>query len=114
MKTSLSFKDYLDSKKVLREAEDKIPVLTKDYESKKYCKFPLLKEKNSDDKKYISLKPKDKLRITWKYYNLENPTPISVNIVKEDIDENDKEYFFTWNENKINSWVNNTLNEYIK
>jgi hypothetical protein len=80
--TTLSFKQYLESKEKLLEAIKNTPVRTVEYTVKKYCKFGIGEDKESRD--FISLKPKQTLVVEWKYTNIDNPTPIAV--LFEDVD----------------------------
>lgn len=68
----LSFKDYYTSKELLKRAGVDNVRATIEYSITKYCKIPVVESFN-DDKKYISLKPKDTIKISWEY---ESDTPI--------------------------------------
>lgn len=105
MKISLSFKDYLDSKERLKLAGDNIPIVKQLYEVRKYCKLPLLENKDNDEKTYFSLKPKDYIEIIWEYANVESPTPLHVLLPSED----DKIMYFSWSDAKVRKWVDTTI-----
>lgn len=75
---SLTFKEYLDSKKQLEEALQKTPHVTLEYVVYKYCTLTVGEDKSS--KESITLKPKQELIIEWAYFTPNKPTPISVTI----------------------------------
>ena len=100
----ISFKTYYDSKQKLKAAGEDCPKYFKEYVVNKYCKLPLLEDMNSDEKLYLSLKPKDKLEIFWEVNDLINPIPRYVKITNEDNIEGRK-YYFSWNLMKVNKWL---------
>lgn len=103
----LSFKDYVESKKQLRNAAADCPKYFCLYEVNKYCKLPLLENDNSseEEKVYIAFKPKDKIKIFWEAFNLDAPTAHYILIISENIE---KKYYFNWNNEKITKWLNST------
>ena len=105
MKAFLEFSEYLDSKELLRHAGENLPKVKIMYESRKYCKIPLLDELNSEDKKYISLKPKDKLEILWGYITEKDQHPIQINLISE----GGKVMYFSWGDTKLQLFVEQTV-----
>jgi hypothetical protein len=71
---SLSFKQYLESKEQLMNAIKNTPVSIVEYEVCKYCSIPV----SESDVETISLRPKNKILVEWRYDDIHNPTPISV------------------------------------
>jgi len=100
MKQALSFKDYLDSKQKLKEAGNNCPRVKFLYEVRKYCKIPLT-DNLSEEKQYISLKPKDVIEILWEFESKESPVAKEVKLVFD----NDQTMYFSWNNPKILKWV---------
>lgn len=106
MKQNLSFKDYYESINTLKDADENTPRMETIYECRKYCKVPL--NVDDDDKKYIPLKPKDRVIIEWEYHTLDKPCPKMVVIESS---ENDVSGMFSWNDVKVRKWVDTTLVE---
>lgn len=96
----MDFKQYYDSKIRLLEAVDSSPKVKLRYKLKKYCKVPMLKEVDSRDKNYVSLKPDDVIEILWEYDSPDNPTVRYIKV----LGENDT-YFPFWNSSKIFTWA---------
>ncbi len=71
---SLTFKQYLESREQLLNAVNNTPITVVEYEICKYCSIPVV-EGDSDT---ISLRPKNKILIEWRYDDVYNPTPTSV------------------------------------
>lgn len=107
MRTPISFVDYLESKKRLKEADENIPKMVKQYKPVKYCKVPLRENKNTEEKNYIPLKPTDRVEILWEFSNLERPTPKTIIIESDKLD--DDTMYFIWNDAKVRKWVESTL-----
>lgn len=108
MARQLSFKEYYESKRKLREACDNVPRIRNEYRLVKYCKFPVFESLDSDDKIYVSFKPKDKIEILWEKANEFDDYPSAKCIVL--ISEDDKEVFPCWNNKKMHKWIeNNTI-----
>ena len=76
MGKQISFKEYLASKNVLREAVHTTPKHVAKYTVKKYCK--LVVGESKEKKEYVSLKPKQKIFVEWLYENTTNPTILSI------------------------------------
>jgi hypothetical protein len=96
----MDFKCYYDSKIRLLEAVDSSPKVILKYKLTKYCKVPMLKEVDSGDKDYISLKPDDIIEILWEYDSPDNPTVRYIKIMNQDLT-----YFPFWNSSKIFTWA---------
>lgn len=98
----LSFKEYIESKNKLKIAGDDYPRYKLDYEVNKYCKLPILEDYESDQKTYISLKPKDRISILWEKIDFVRPT-VKYILIKE----NDKEtkYYLSWSLPKFSNWL---------
>lgn len=102
MSEKLSFKEYLESKKTLRDAVDKIPKTDIEYEVNKYCTLPI---GESTERKSIKLKPSNKLLISWLCEDRDNPKAVKISFKGTDnIDEQP-----SWNDTKLLKWLlNNT------
>lgn len=108
-KEKLSFKEYFESKQKLKSAGDNCPRYFSLYEVNKYCKIPLSENPNEDERVYIALKPKDKIKILWELLDFENPIPKHITVIDEDLEET--KYHFTWNLPKINKWLSSTTHK---
>lgn len=97
----MTFKEYYDSKEILREAAASVPRINSEYEMTRYCQFPILAE--DDDKEYLSLKPKDRINILWEYLRTDDtPFPVKVEIVS---DEDTQRVFPCWGKSKLLTWI---------
>lgn len=106
MKINLSFRDYLESKRKLKNAGENCPRVKHLYEVRKYCKIPL-NDGINEEKVYISLKPKDTLEILWEYESIEHPIPKQIILTFD----NDQTMFFTWSNPKIIKWVQSSIHQ---
>lgn len=79
---------------------------TIEYTITKYCKIPVIESYNSNDKQYISLKPKDLIRILWEY---ESDTPILKRLTI--ITDSEKEVIPCWTSNKMFEWTGNNCKQ---
>lgn len=109
-KNKLSFKEYYDSKQKLKMAGDNYPRYYTLYEVNKYCKIPLSKDCDEDEREYIPLKPKDKIKVLWEMLDMDKPVPKYIAVVDEELEE-EKKYRFTWNLTKINKWLSSTTHK---
>lgn len=109
MKNRLSFREYYDSKKKLLSACDDAPRIRTEYVLTKYCKFPVLESLDSDDKVYVSFKPKDVIEILWEQSNEFDDYPAAKHVVLKNGDG--KEVFPCWNNTKLHKWVERNTNE---
>jgi len=97
----LTFKQYVESKELLRKSILNVPTALIEYEIKKYCVLTV--GESEDDKISVSLKPKHRLIVEWKYETALNPTPQSVQIFGcEGVD--DKIEVF-WSGTKLQKWL---------
>lgn len=99
----ISFKQYFESKQKLKAAGEDCPKYIKEYTVSKYCKLPLLEEVDSEEKTYVSLKPKDSIEIFWEMPDLVHPIPRYIKLITEE--QIEKKYYFSWNLMKVNKWL---------
>ena len=95
----LSFKDYYENKEILKKAGISNIRTHLEYSITKYCKIPVV-ESFEKDKIYLSLKPKDSVKILWEY---ESDTPILKRLVI--VSEGDKEFIPCWTSQKMYEWA---------
>lgn len=99
----LTFKQYLESKEQLLKAIGNTPVSVVEYEVKKYCSLTL--GESEEDKSLMSLKPKQKIIIEWRYTSVDNPTPEAIKFVGvKDVDE-DEVHSTHWTGTKLQKWL---------
>lgn len=99
----LSFKQYLNSKEQLLKAIQNTPTSIIEYEVKKYCSLTV--GDSEEDKSIIGLKPKHKIIIEWRYDNLLDPTPETIQFVgTKEIDQDEKMTTF-WSGAKLTKWL---------
>lgn len=104
MTEKLTFKQYLESREQLLKAIEKIPTTIVEYEVRKYCTLPI--GENDTEKETISLKPKHRIIVEWRYDDINNPTPLSLQFVGgiKNIDESEQ-YSIFWPGNKLQKWL---------
>lgn len=102
MQKKLTFKEYYESKERLKEASQSVPKTIVEYTVKKYCKLPILTEKN--DKGYLSLKPKDGIKILWEFNDIKKPAIRAVIFESQT-------YTPSWNNEKMKNWITATIME---
>jgi hypothetical protein len=96
----LTFKEYYESKELLRKAAESTPRVETEYEMLKYCQFPVLEE---DEKEFIALKPRDRINILWEYLRTDEvPLPLRVEITSDD---DTKRVFPCWGKSKLLTWI---------
>lgn len=100
----LSLKEYLESKKILKQATNAAPKARNPYSLLKYCKLPVINE--SGEKIYISLKPKDIVTILWEHSN--SYTTIH-NIISDNV-----EYIPLWSDEKMINWIKSNTIRHIQ
>jgi len=107
----LTFKQYMDSKQVLRSAITESPVHTISYSVKKYCRIPVGELK--EDKQYIMLKPKQKVLVEWKYTDTLIPDVVSIQF--EDVDDISLNESFDpfWTSQRLQKWLGINTKEEI-
>ena len=106
----LTFKQYLESKKTLREAVEQTPKQTKTYTVNRYCNFVIGESK--DDRQSVNLRPNSTITIDWLYEDIDNPTPFKVGFDGlRDSDPMD-DLLPAWSSQKIQKWlIRNTTEE---
>lgn len=105
----LTFKQYLDSKAQLIKAIGNTPVSIQEYEVHNYCSLTV--GEDEDEKLVVSLKPKNRVIVEWRYDTITCPVPVSVKVLGvSDIDES--EAFNTyWTSIKLKKWLSNHTRE---
>lgn len=96
----ISFKEYIESKNILKNAAEDFAKLKISYIVNKYCKIPVT-EDFEGEKKYIQFKPKDTIEIFWEKHD-DKMIARSIIINKE------YKVYPTWNIKKFNNWVTST------
>ncbi len=104
----LSFKEYYESKELLRSAILEFPKTTNEYVVKKYCKLPILLE---GEKEFIALKPRDIIKIQWEFIQPNSPTAKTI-IIESDLITHT--YIPFWADDKLQKWVLTTTFEKSK
>lgn len=99
----LSFREYLESKSILRTAAEDAAKIKKVYQVNKYCKIPVCENLDDDHKIYIALKPKDVIEIIWEQHD----DKLIARFLS--VDERGK-FFPTWTTRKFQNWVDSTCN----
>jgi len=106
----MSFSEYLNSKQVLQQAITESPVQTVSYSVMKYCRIPVGELK--EDKQYITLKPKQKVLVEWKYTNYITPEILSLQFENVDDVELDESFDPYWTSQRLQKWLSiNTKKE---
>lgn len=103
MGMDLSFKEYLASKEVLREAVSNTPRRTAEYTVKKYCKIAVGESK--EEKEYVNLKPKQKIFVEWLYENTDNPTILSIKFDGPKEVSAEDEHKIMWRGERLLKWL---------
>lgn len=99
----LTFKQYLDSKEQLLKAIENTPTAIVVYEVRKYCSLTI--GESEEDKSLVGLKPKHKVIVEWRYDNVDDPTPTSIQFVgPKDVVEDEKFSTF-WSGTKLHKWL---------
>lgn len=97
----LTFKQYYDSKEILKRAGVENVRTFIEYSVTKYCKIPVLESYDSD-KQYYSLKPKDIVQVLWEF---EDQVPILKKMLIVNENNEELEYIPCWNSNKVYEWT---------
>lgn len=101
MNFRLGFKEYFDSKQVLREMASVSFNCTTQHEIIRYCKVPFILKENLT-KAYVSIKPRDVVSVNWS-------TDANGNRIIESVKLSNKEGSVdltpTWDGKKIKSWI---------
>lgn len=102
----LTFKEYLDSKKKLKIAGDDYPRFILEYTVTKYCKIPVYEMPGGDeDRIYISLKPKDNIKIFWEKADFVRVRPTYLLFEEDGIE---MKYYPAWSSKKLSDWISAT------
>lgn len=96
----LTFKEYYDNKAILKKAGIENVRTFIEYSVSKYCKIPVIESYLDAERNYISLKPKDTIKILWEY---EGDIPVLKRFVI--VSEDDKEYIPCWTSQKMYEWT---------
>jgi predicted transcriptional regulator len=97
----ISFKEYIESKNILRNAAEDSAKIKISYIVNKYCKIPITEDIEDTDKKYIQFKPKDTIEIFWEKH--EDKMIARFLVVNEEY-----KVYPTWTIKKFNNWVDST------
>lgn len=103
MTFEFTFKQYLESKEMLREAVKNTPQRSAEYLIRKYCKFPVGESKENNQ--YISLKPKQKIIVEWLYNDVYNPTIVNVKFDGLENISSEEEFQTYWSGMKLQKWL---------
>ena len=111
MDEKLTFKDYLHSKELLREAVTKVPRRSATYTVRKYCKLTIGESKAEKD--HVNLKPNQQIEVDWLYRDVDNPTVLNVRFigVNKILSETDHSVF--WEGTRLLKWLNRNTREEI-
>lgn len=105
----LSFTEYYESKQKLLETAEESPRIYSFYNVLNYRRVPVLEDYDDEEKIYLSLKPKDKLKILWEYENVYFPTARNFIVIKEDGSQ--ETFYPCWSNKKLLKWVMNNATE---
>ncbi len=103
MRQKLTFKEYFESKRQLRDAIETTPRQTFTYTVRKYCKLALGDAKQ--EKTQIVLKPGHIIIVEWLYLTLEAPTVQTVRFDGVGTDIDNITYTNTWPVGKLQKWL---------
>lgn len=101
MNFRLGFKEYFDSKQVLREMAEVSFNCTTRHEIIRYCKVPFILTE-SLTKTYVSIKPRDIISVNWSTDQSGNRLIESVKLSNKD---GQVELTPSWDAKKIKSWI---------
>lgn len=101
MNFKLGFKEYFDSKQVLREMAEVSFDCTTQHEIIRYCKVPFLIKENLT-KTYVSIKPRDVVSVHWSTDASGNRIIETVKLTNK---EGNCELTPSWDSKKIKSWI---------
>ncbi len=96
----LTFREYYESKELLKRAGVENVRTHIEYSVTKYCKIPVL-ESYESEKMYLPLKPKDTVQILWEY---DNDVPVLKKMVIIG-SETELELIPCWTSNKVHEWT---------
>jgi hypothetical protein len=99
---TITFAQYLNSREQLVAAIESAPKSITEHVVTKYCGISL---GESEANKYqVFLRPGYKVLIEWRYDDINNPTPINVQLVGSTIDDTGTRDVF-WSKDKLNKWL---------
>lgn len=107
MPSKMTFAQYVESKKTLREAVGEIPKRTVEYEVKTYCKLSV--GETRELREHVPLKPKHKILIDWLYLDPEAPTPLNLRFEGTTHDEED--HTPNWPSERLLKWLMKNTHE---
>jgi len=88
----------------LLEKAEETPRVYSLYEMKSYKRVPVSKTlEDQEEKIYINLKPKDRIKILWEYEDIYRPTARIFVVVHEDGSQD--HYIPKWSNKKMLHWV---------
>lgn len=99
----LTFKQYLESKEQLRKAVENVPIAENEYTVVHYCTLPL--GEYEEDKITVSLKPRQKIIVEWRYDSMTDPTPQSIRLEGVDAVDSDERHQTFWSNEKLQKWL---------
>jgi hypothetical protein len=103
MKNHITFKQYMESKDILKQSLNETPKQTKKYNITTYR--TLINELES-----VSVKPDYQIEVKWDYKNIESPSIL--NFILYDRDNNkilEKSEFNELVSNKIKKWIDKNI-----
>jgi len=103
MAKKLTFKEYVESKKRLREAVKSTPRREVQYTVRKYCK--LIVGESKETKEQIILKPNQTITVEWLYDNFDNPTPLNIMFEGVKTVDVDKTFQTLWEGYRLERWL---------
>lgn len=99
----LTFKQYLESKEQLKKALEQTPFAINEYVICNYCSVPI--GENKEKSKFIALKPKHRLIVEWRYDNIDDPTPVNIQIKGVDGIDDLEKFSIYWQGKKLSKWL---------
>ena len=105
----LTFKQYLDSEEKLKKAIENTPTTVIEYEVYKYCTLTV--GETEDEKIAISMRPKNKILVEWRYDNITAPTPTFIQFDGAKDIESDEKYSTFWSGAKLQKWLSRHAKE---
>lgn len=104
----LTFKEYIESKQQLINAIALRPERVAIYKIRKYCKLPI--GEGREDNQQITLKPKQRLIVKWKYFT-ETPDVTSIQVTDLNNIPSDDTFTTFWKSEKLIKWLNRNTSE---
>ena len=98
----LTFKQYLEGKDQLRHAINNVPTTIVEYEVCKYCSLYVGESK--EESTLVTLKPKQKVVVKWRYDSAEKPSPEHISFIGINTLSEDNHQVF-WTGEKLHKWL---------